>query len=259
MRLPHHRGQRWGGFARIDARAAGGIEPGDVLTVDLSRHDPGPEPEPDKTLLTTFLTAVDAGGYEGSGQTAAYLRGSQTSSAVAAWVREDEPPDLVVDRLMSNLVVVNTAGALIDARTCRVGLRWTFDRLDNTDGVLLSMKSETTDPPVELFPALLYCWLSWWRAQADALRGSPEMPPSPRPRGSAHFARDLAAWIEQAQDLHRRSPVSRVNVPLPPEHLDLIENGRRFTVRLSNFDPTAWPDPPPRDRDQYFSDDGPGV
>ncbi|MCX4681531.1 hypothetical protein OG413_40745 [Streptomyces sp. NBC_01433] len=254
MQMAHQSDRPWGGFVRIDARATVGTEPGSVLVVCLSRHDPGPEPEPSETLLTMFLTAVDASPFEDSGGKAAYLRGSQTSPAVAAWVQKDEAPELVVDKIMSNLVVVNTAGALIDDRTCRVGLRSTFEQVDNRDGVLLTMTSETADAPVELFPALLYCWLSWWRQQDLALRGGSEAPP-PTTGNVEADAGQLAAWILRAAELHRRRPPQRVNVPLPPERLDLIENGRRFTVRLSDFEFTTWPDlPPRRNRDRYSDD-----
>lgn len=257
MQVAQQNGRPWGGVARIEARATGGAEPGSVLAVHLSRHDPRPAPKYDEALLNTFLTAVDADEVGDPRRTAAYLRGSQTSPAVAAWAREEEPPELIVDRLMSNLVVVNTAGALIDDQTCRVGLRPTFDHLDNRDGVLLTMTSETADAPVELFPALLYCWLSWWRRQVNALHGGPEATPPPARGNADDYAVQLATWIEQAAELHRRRPVTRVSVPLPPERLDLIENGRRFAVRLGDFELTSWPDLPAGGRlDPYFSDDG---
>ncbi|KUN02097.1 hypothetical protein AQI95_28890 [Streptomyces yokosukanensis] len=159
---------------------------------------------------------------------------------------EDEPAELVVDRLMSNLVVASTAGPLIDDRTCRVGLRSASEQfqLGSGDGVLLTMTGETAGAPVELFPALLYCWLSWWRRQVNALRDGPEMPPPPKRGHADDYVGQLATWIEQAMEQHRRRPASRVNVPLPPERLDLVENGRRFVVRLSDFELTTWPDPP---------------
>jgi hypothetical protein len=256
--MPHQSDRPWGGVARIDARATGGTEPGSVLSVHLSRHDPGPEPESGETLLTMFLTAVDAGMFDDSGKSAAaYFLGSRTSPVVAAWVREDEPPELVVDRLMSNLGAVNTAGALVDDRTCRVGLRPTFQRSDQRDGVLLTMSSETADAPVELFPALLYCWFSWWRGQITALCDGPEMPPPPKRGHTAPWAGQLAAWLLQTAELGRQRPASCVNVPLPPERLDLIESGRRFTVRLGDVGLTTWPELAPTDRsDPYFLDDG---
>jgi hypothetical protein len=255
---PEHQTGRWGGVARIDAHTTQSPEAESVPVLHLSRHDPGPEPEPDATLLTRFLTAVAAGPLEDVGRTAAFQRGAQTSPAVAAWVGEDEAPELVVDRLMSNLVVVNTAGALIDERTCRLGLRSTFDGLDNRDGVLLTVTSETADAPVELFPSLLYAWLSWWRRRDKALRDGPQIPPpSQRERADVNdYAGRLAAWIVQAAGMNRARPASKVNVPLPPERLDLVENGRRFTVRLSDFELTTWPElPPAPGGDLYSSDD----
>ncbi|MFF1712202.1 hypothetical protein [Streptomyces sp. NPDC058268] len=203
-------------------------------------------PDPDDTLLTMFLTAIDTGTPEDRRRTAAFERWARTSPAVAAYVHDSEVPELVVDRLMSNLVVVNTAGALIDERTCRVGLRSTFERLDNPDGVLLTMTSETPDAPSELFPSLLYAWLSWWRQRDRALHEGPLKPPPPQPDGAGmnEFAGKLAAWIEQAAEQNRARPAPKVNVPLPPERLDLIENGRRYGVRLSDFELTTWPDLP---------------
>ncbi|WP_370132439.1 hypothetical protein [Streptacidiphilus sp. EB103A] len=231
-------------MVRIDARVTGGTGPGSVLIVHLSRHDPGPEPEPDDTLFTRFLTAVEPDGPYSS----VYARGSQTSAAVAAWVGEDEPPDLVVDRLMSTLFVATAAGALIDDRTCRVGLKSMAGTLDSRDGMLLTMTSETAGAPVELFPALLYCWRSWWLRQVDALRDGPRMPAPPLRGNPDTYAAEVAAYIEQAMDFRRRHPPVPVRVPRPPERLDLIENGRRSIVRLGDVEPTTWPDAPSQDR-----------
>ncbi|MFJ3946232.1 hypothetical protein [Streptomyces griseoaurantiacus] len=251
MQLEQQAGRLWGGgvAARIDARIT--ADPGHAETESapvfhLSRHDPAPAPGPDDTLLTMFLTAVDTGTPEDRSRSAAFERWARTSPAVAASVREHEAPELVVDRLMSNLVVVNTAGALIDTQTCRVGLRSTFERLDNPDGVLLTMTSETPDAPVELFPSLLYAWLSWWR-QRDRARHAPQTPPPPR-RDSADindFAGEVAAWIERAAEVNRSHPAPKINVPLPPERLELIEDGHRYTVHLHDFELTTWPDLPP--------------
>ena len=258
MQLEQQAGQLWGGgvAARIDARIT--ADPGDAGTESapvfhLSRHDPAPAPDPDDTLLTMFLTAVDTGTSEDRSRTAAFERWALTSSAVAVRVRGDEAPELVVDRMMASasLVAVNTAGALIDERTCRVGLRSSiFGGRYSRDGVLLTMTSETPDAPVELFPSLLYAWLSWWR-QRDRARHAPQTPPPPR-RDSADindFAGEVAAWIERAAEVNRSGPAPEVNVPLPPESLDLIEDGHRYTVHLSDFELTTWPDlPPAQDR-----------
>ena len=260
MQLEDETGRLWGGgvAARIDAHTTGSPEAGSVPVFYLSRHDPAPAPDPDDTLLTVFLTAVDAGTPEDVSRTASFARWSRTSRAVAACVREDEAPELVVDRLMANTVAVKAAGALIDERTCRVGLRSTFDGLDNRDGVLLTMTSQTADAPAELFPSLLYAWLSWWCQRDRALHDDPQIPP-PRQRETADindFARQLAAWIVQAAELNRARPARKVNVPLPPERLDLVENGRRFTVLLGDFELTTWPDlPPTPGGDLYSSDD----
>lgn len=108
--------------ARIDTRTTG--NPGEVSApvFHLSRHDPAPEPLPDDTLLTRFLTTVDTGTAEDASRTALFERWARTSPVVAARVRDDEVPELVVDRLMSGLAVAHVVGALIDARTCRLGL-----------------------------------------------------------------------------------------------------------------------------------------
>ncbi|MBP2055445.1 hypothetical protein J2Z21_008459 [Streptomyces griseochromogenes] len=226
-----------------------------MLTIHLSRHDPAAGANPDAQLLSSFLTAVDAGPHGDVASVAAFSRASKTSPAVAAWVRRDEVPELVVDRLMSQLVVVDAAGALIDDRTCRVGLRSTFERLDNEHGVLLTMRSETA-APVELFPALLHCWMWWWRKQVEALSDRPEMPSPPERTANADdFAVQLAQWLERAKEMKQRQPAPNWNVPLPPERLDLVEDGRRFIVRLEDFELTSWPDAPQRDRgDLYFGD-----
>jgi len=59
------------------------------------------------------------------------------------------------------------------------------------------MTSETADAPVELFPPLLYCWLSWWRRHDRSLHDGPQTPPPPqRDRADADdFAGKLAASI----------------------------------------------------------------
>lgn len=247
MQRARQDGRPWAGVARVDAFAVGGSTPDSVLTVHLSRHDPGTVPEPDARLLTSFLIAVDAGPYGDVGGTGMFRRGSQTSRAVAAWARENEAPELVVDRFMSQLVAVNTAGALIDDRTCRVGLRSTFERLDNEQGVLLTMTSETDGAPVELFPALLFCWMWWWRKQVEALSDRPEMPKPPeRSHSLDDFADQVAGWLDHAMEIHRQRPAERWKVPLPPERLDLVENGQRFAVRLGDFELTSWPDAPAR-------------
>ncbi|MEU0215573.1 hypothetical protein ABZ281_10800 [Streptomyces sp. NPDC006265] len=155
---------------------------------------------------------------------------------------------------MSTLCAATVAGALIDDQTCRVGLRSTSEQLDNRDGMLLTMTSETTDAPVELFPALLYCWRSWWRQQAKALQDGPHTPSPPRRGDPDAYAGDIASYIEQAMDFRRRHPPVPLRMPLPPERLDLIEDGRHFTVRLAGVEPTTWPDPPSRDRSDFFGD-----
>ncbi|GHE02610.1 hypothetical protein GCM10010339_26430 [Streptomyces alanosinicus] len=44
-------------------------------------------------------------------------------------------------------------------------------------------------------------------------------------------------------------------MPLPPERLDLVEDGRHYAVHLDDFELTTWPDTPPKDRgDTYFGD-----
>ena len=184
------------GIARVEARAVGGTTPDSVLTIHLSRHDPQTDPDPGEELLSSFLTAVDAGPHGDAESAAAFARGAKTSWAVAAWVGEAEAPELVVDRLMSQLVVAKTAGALVDERTCRVGFRPTYQPLDNEQhGLLLTMTSETASAPVELFPALLYCWLWWWRKQVTAGHGGPDMPSPPKHRG-LDYGVQLAQWLE---------------------------------------------------------------
>ncbi len=252
MQLEQESGRLWGGgvAARIDARITADpqdpeTEPAPVF--HLSRHDPAPAPDPDDTLLTMFLTAIDAGPIGEPSRTAAFERWARTSSAVAARVRGDEASELVIDRMMASasLVAVNTAGALIDERTCRVGLRSSiFGGRYSRDGVLLTMRSETPGAPAELFPALLYSWLSWWRQRDRPRREGPHMPPPPQ-RDTAdinEFAGDVAEWIERAAELSRSRPAPKVSMPLLPERLDLIENGHRYTVHLSDFELTAWPD-----------------
>jgi hypothetical protein len=259
VQLEQQTGRLWGGgvAARVDVHTTGGPEPESAPVFHLSRHDPAPATDPDDTLLTMFLTAIDIGAPEDVSTTASFERWSRRSRAVAARVREDDAPELVVDRLMANLVAVNTAGALVNERTCRVGLRSTFDELDNRDGVLLTMTSETADAPVELFPSLLYAWLSWWCRHDGALYDGPQIPPPQRnTAGINDFARQIVEWIAQAAERNRARPTRKVSVPLPPERLHLVENGRRFTVLLGDFELTTWPDlPPATGGDLYSSDD----
>ncbi|MGW6602595.1 hypothetical protein [Streptomyces sp. NPDC055036] len=212
-------GQLWGGVAaRIEAHTnadPGNSVAGSAPVFHLRRIDPALAPEPDDTLLTTFLTAVDGHTLATVKRTVSFERWARTSRAVAACVREDEAPELVVDRLMANLVVVNMAGALVDEQTCRVGLRSTFDGLGTRDGVLLTMRGDTADAPVELFPSLLYAWLSWWRGCDRALYDGPQIPPPPQ-RDTADiddFAGRLAEWIMQAGEVKRAHPAPKVNVP----------------------------------------------
>lgn len=256
MQLARQSGRPWAGIARVEARPVGGTTPDSVLTIHLSRHDPDTDPDPEASLLNSFLTAVDAGPYGDAAGTAVFVRGSKTSRAVAAWVRENEAPELVVDRLMSQLVVVNSAGALTNNRTCRVGLRPTFERMGNEHGVLLTMSSETAGAPVEMFPALLYCWLWWWHKQVEVLSDRLEMPSPPERRHNlADFADQFAQWLEQAVAEHQSRPIQNWKVPLPPERLDLVENGQRFAVQLGDFELTTWPDAPAGRRgDLYFGD-----
>ncbi|MGW1053517.1 hypothetical protein [Streptomyces sp. NPDC002521] len=146
---------------------------------------------------------------------------------------------------MSQLVVANAVGAVVDDHACRVGLRPEVQLPDaSRDGVLLTMRCEEPGAPVELFPALLYCWLSWWRKQVDQSRIRPEAPPLRR-GNLDDYAEQLAERIHTAAELHRRQPVPRTEVPRPPERLDLIEDGRRYAVRLDDVEPTSWPDLPP--------------
>lgn len=242
MQLSRQGGRAWG-LTRIDARADGGTTRGSVLTVHMSLHDPGPDPQRDETLLTRFLTAVDGG--VGTDSAVTFLRGARTSAAVAAWVGDEEAPELVVDRLMSGAVAASTAGAVVDNRTCRVGLRpGAFQHPDSRDGFLLTMRSETP-APVELFPSLLYCWMVWWRKQVSELYIRPETSPPPQGRTRDDHVGQLADWIQQVAENHRRQPVVSLRAPLPPEQLDMIEDGRRYTVRLDDTERTTWPDLPP--------------
>ncbi|GHE02609.1 hypothetical protein GCM10010339_26420 [Streptomyces alanosinicus] len=79
MQPARESGQSWAGFTRIDARAVGGTTPGSVLTIHLSRHDPELGANTDAQLLSSFLTAVDAGPHGDVASRAAFTRGSKTS------------------------------------------------------------------------------------------------------------------------------------------------------------------------------------
>lgn len=205
----------WTGVARIEMHA-GGDTPEKTLTVRLSRFDPTLDtwPEPSAELLSTYLFAVHGGPY--SDNVAQFLRASQSSVTVAKWLDADEVPNLVVDRLMTQLPGAKAVGALMDDRTCRVGLRTRELPWDGDHGMLLTMVSEEAEAPVELFPCLLLGWSYWWQKREKDLRGR---------------------------------PVSSKDLPPPPAHLDLVENGRSFRVRLEGWERTEWPEPPPRQRD----------
>ncbi|MFE7804802.1 hypothetical protein ACFU51_09105 [Streptomyces sp. NPDC057430] len=202
-----HEGRPWVGTALVEVHADGGETPDTPLTVRLTRRAPEALSERVPGLLSDHLLAVDGGPH--TDNFPQFFRSSQSSAAVAAWMRRDEAANLVVDRLMINLPVTKAVGAMMDSRTCRVGLR---DRegVKDGEGFLVTMAADVAGAPVELFPSLLLGWSYWWRRRSTVLRGSP---------------RDL---------------------PLPPTRLDLVEKGRVYPVRLEDYQRTTWPSPPPR-------------
>lgn len=231
----------WTGHARIDAHVVD--DSGPELTVRLSRHDPQPLPQPDPTLLTRFLTTVAPRPSDSGHGTGMLPRGAPTSSAVAAWVGAREAPELVVDRIMAQLPHARAAGALIDERTCRVGLRSTLAPLDDDRGMLLTMTSEIPSPPVELFPALLYCWLQWSYREANPPSGHPQTALPPRSANLDDYVGELAGWLETALQQHQDRPAVPPVVPVRHFHVNLVEDGQLFRVRVHDLDHTRWPDP----------------
>jgi hypothetical protein len=236
----------WTGLARIDAHVVNDADA--ELTVRLSRHAHQPRPQPDQTLLTRFLTTV-APRPSDSGHGAGTLPpGALTSPVVASWVGTREAPELVVDQFMCQLPHARAAGALIDESTCRVGLRPILAPLDDDRGLLLTMTSQTPSPPVELFPALLYCWLQWTQREANPLSGRPQTALPPRNARLDDYASEIAGWLETALQQHRDRPAATPLVPARPFYVNLLEDGQLFQVRVHDLDRTRWPDQPTRRR-----------
>lgn len=236
--------QLWTGDARIDAHIVD--DAGSELTVRLSRHALPPLPEPDETLLTRFPTSVTPRPNDGEHSAARLPRAAFTSPAVAAWVGRHEAPELVVDRFMSQLPHTRAAGALVDKSTCRVGLRTTLTPMEDDSGTLLTMISETPGAPVELFPALLYCWLHWSHHKANPSSGRPQTELPPRSGDLDEYAGRIVGWLEKALQQHHDRPVVSPVVPVQPFYLNLVEDGQLFRVRVHDFDHTRWPDQPTR-------------
>jgi hypothetical protein len=217
-----HNGRTWDGVARLEVRAFGGRTPESPLTVSLTRHAPDSQPptERDLGLLNNHLMAVDGKPY--ANNYVAFLRASQTSSAVVAFVDRDEAPDLVVDRLLSQLPVTSAAGAIIDDHTCRVGLRTRgHEWPGGDDGRLTTVSTTAQDAPIELFPATLLGWSFWWRREARELRGR---------------------------------PVTSDELPPPPKQLVLQENGHSYPIQMEGWERTEWPDPPRRPADDGWNE-----
>lgn len=124
----------------------------------------------------------------------------------------------VVDRLMTQLPAAKAVGALVDDRTCRVGLRIRELPWNDSHGKLVTM---TTDAAVELLPSLLLGWSYCWRKREKALRGV---------------------------------PIPSEELPAPPAQLDLVEDGRTYRVRLEECERTEWPDLPCRQSDDAWND-----
>ncbi|MFF4363488.1 hypothetical protein [Streptomyces sp. NPDC001604] len=241
------RGERlWTGHARIDAHVVD--DTGSELTVHLGRHAPEPLPQPDQTLLTRFLTTVTPRPTDSGHGAGTLPRAALTSPAVAAWVGASEAPELVVDRFMAQLPYARTAGALIDESTCRIGLRSALAPPDDDRGMLLTMTSETPSPPVELFPSLLYSWLQWSYREANPSYGRQQTALPPRSGNLDDYAAQLAGWLEMAMQQHRDRPAVPPVEPVRPFHVNLVEDGQLFRVRVHDFDHTRWPDQPARHR-----------
>ncbi|MEU6353113.1 hypothetical protein ABZ896_27945 [Streptomyces sp. NPDC047072] len=198
-------------LARVEARLVGGEDGDDVLAVDLSRHDPESLAAPGALMFNNFQVAFEPDQHtDQPGLQKTFVRGVQTSVAVVSRGWTDEAPDAVVDRVFRTLpgLSTNVAAALVDDHTCRVGLRPRKQPFDlNNEGVLLTMTCQDPDAPVELFPALLYSWVSWWYRRATRLHG---------------------------REIENRE------IPSPPERLDLVVRGRRFPVHLRDFTPASW-------------------
>lgn len=197
-------------LARVEARLIDARESDGVLTVDLSRHDAQSEPDPDAPLFNNFLVAFEPGPHGDPWQWDVFRHGALTSVAVVSRARAEETPDRVVGRLFGTLpgLSMSVTAALVDAHTCRVGLRPRMQWFDlNDDGMLLTMTCQDSDAPVELFPALLYSWLSWWYRRATQLRGR---------------------------------EIGNREVPRPPGRLDLVVRGHCFHIQVGDFTPTTW-------------------
>ncbi|MEV7869151.1 hypothetical protein AB0P17_24360 [Streptomyces sp. NPDC088124] len=221
--------------ACVVTRPIGGEGAADALAVHLTLHPTAYEPTEGGAALdlhTLALAPLTCGHFrcsrhaQGVAENAHQDRWVRSAGVVVRQICDVQPPFLALDAMMRRYPQASVCGAVIDERSCIVGIR-TGDPFganghDSDAGFAVMMTCED-DAPAPLFASALDGWRIWWRRRASELTG--------------RIVRDS-------------------DLPPPPLDLNMRVQERSFQIRLEDHERTVWPQlPPPPPPPPDWSDD----